>query len=165
MSLARHPLTQQNETKTLICEMQVHFCQVSGCSDASDEISHNFCDVNKGMATMCTCKKSLSRLPMFQWPVQSHDCLIRAQTCLDMCNNQRSTPFEQLADCRQACADRIASSCGKPMQYGASYAVSKPGHAPSYLIVDQSQPQSAGTHVRPSVVSISAAALAAWLLV
>ncbi|WFD19225.1 E1 ubiquitin-activating enzyme [Malassezia caprae] len=136
--------SQTVSAKQLICDTQIHFCQVAGCSDDDDEISHNFCDLDKGMGTMCTCKKSVSRLAQYQWPVQSQDCLLRLQACIDTCNNQRETPFPQRSECTQACNDQIGSSCSKPEQYGASYMVMKPGQMPTYKIMDQSQPQSAG---------------------
>ena len=149
----------------MICDMQTHFCATGGCSDGDDEISQNFCDPAKGMATMCTCKKSYSRLPQYQWPVQSQDCLLRLQVCTDTCNNQRATPFAQRGDCRQACADQIGSSCGKTEQYGASYAVRKRGQMPSYHIVSQAEPQSAGFRVQANLALVAAAALATALWV
>lgn len=159
--------SQTDSAKQLICDTQTHFCLTAGCSDDDDEISHNFCDVANGMGTMCTCKKSVSRLAQYQWPVQSQDCLLRLQTCIDTCNNQRETPFSQRSECTQACNDQIGSSCNKPEQYGASYMVMKPGQMPTYKIVDQSQPQSAGAQLRSSVILVTLVPLAvgAWLLV
>ncbi|WFD00059.1 hypothetical protein MYAM1_002805 [Malassezia yamatoensis] len=136
----------------MICDSQTKFCATSGCTDNDDQIAHNFCDTSKGMATMCTCSKSASRLPQYQWPVQAQDCLLRLQACSDACNNQRTTPFAQRNACAQACADQIGSSCGKTEQYGSTYAVKKPGQSPSYLIVDQSNPQSAAFHTSVHLV-------------
>lgn len=148
-----------------ICDQQTHFCATSGCSDGDDTISKNFCDVNKGMATMCTCKTSYSRLPQYQWPVQMQDCLFRLQACTDACNNQRATPFTQRGQCSQACADQIGSSCGKVEQYGATYAVQKPGQTPSYHIVSQAEAQSAGarTHANLALVAAVSALAALWI--
>jgi len=159
--------SQTDSAKQLICDTQTHFCQTAGCSDEEDEISHNFCDVANGMGTMCTCKKSVSRLAQYQWPVQSQDCLLRLQTCIDTCNNRREIPFTQRSECTQACNDQIGSSCSKPEQYGVSYMVTKPGQMPTYKIVDQSQPQSAGAQLRSSVMLVTLVPLAtgAWLLV
>ncbi|WFD27105.1 hypothetical protein MNAN1_002101 [Malassezia nana] len=158
--------SQTESAKQLICDTQVHFCRTAGCSDDDDEISHNFCDVNNGMGTMCTCKKSMSRLAQYQWPVQSQDCLLRLQACIDTCSNQRETPFSQRSECTKACNDQIGSSCSKPQQYGASYMVTKPGETPNYEIVDQSQAQSAGVQIRFSmlVVTLVPLAVAVWLL-
>ena len=146
--------------------MQTNFCATAGCSDDTDEISHNFCDVSHGMATMCTCKKSLSRLPQYQWPVQSQDCLLRMQRCVDLCNNQRETPFMRRSVCMQSCQDQIGSSCDKTVQYGVSYMVDKPGKLPTYQIVDQSQPQSAGArlYVNLALMSFTALATGGWLV-
>ncbi|WFD44441.1 E1 ubiquitin-activating enzyme [Malassezia psittaci] len=94
----------------------------------------------------------MSRLPQYQWPVQAQDCLLRLQACSDSCNNQRTTPFAQRNTCAQACADQIGSSCGKTEQYGSNYAVKKPGQTPSYLIVDQSNPQSAAFHTSVNLI-------------
>lgn len=150
----------------LICQTQTHFCATAGCEDGDDHVEHNFCDTSKGMATMCTCAKSKSRLPQYQWPVQSQDCLLRLQACRDACNNQKETPFAQRNSCTQACADQIGSSCGKTEQYGANYAVSKPGQTPSYLIVDQSDAQGAGARTAANLALVSAVSLAAaaWLV-
>ncbi|KAI3617536.1 hypothetical protein CBS9595_003445 [Malassezia furfur] len=149
----------------LICQTQTHFCATAGCEDGDDHVEHNFCDTSKGMATMCTCAKSKSRLPQYQWPVQSQDCLLRLQACRDACNNQKATPFAQRNTCTQACADQIGSSCGKTEQYGANYAVSKPGQTPSYLIVDQSAAQGAGARTAANLALVGAVSLAAaaWL--
>ncbi|WFD29987.1 hypothetical protein MSPP1_001001 [Malassezia sp. CBS 17886] len=154
------------DQKQNICASQTHFCATAGCEDDSDNVVHNFCDLDKGMATMCACAKSASRLLQYQWPVQSQDCLIRLQTCSDMCNNQRATPFQQRSTCSQACADQIGSSCGKPEQYGVSYMVSKPGALPEYAIKSQADAQKNGAaHMRPEMLAVlSSAALVALVL-
>lgn len=153
------------DSKQLVCDIQVDFCKRSGCEEDEDELEYNFCDVDKGMATMCKCKKSVSRLAQYQWPVQSSDCQIRRQTCKDVCNNKRETHFRQRAECIKACEDQIGSSCDKPEQYGSSYMVSSPGKTPSYRIVDQSNPQGAGAHVAASVsmVLVWTLATCVWL--
>ena len=153
------------DSKQLVCDIQVDFCKRSGCEEDEDELEYNFCDVDKGMATMCKCKKSVSRLAQYQWPVQSSDCQIRRQTCKDVCNNKRETHFRQRAECIKACEDQIGSSCDKPEQYGSSYMVSSPGKTPSYHIVDQSNPQGAGAHVAASVsmVLVWTLATCVWL--
>lgn len=153
-----------DDTLNSLCEMQTHFCETSGCSDPDDEISNNFCDVKKGMAVMCTCKKSYSRLNQYEWPVQMQDCLFRLQACLDTCNHVKSTPYTKRDQCTKACGDQIGSSCGKSQQYGASYAVKKRGATPNYAIVDQSQPQSAGSRVQASTLLIAGVVAAAVTL-
>ena len=157
--------TLPKHSKQLVCDLQVDFCKRSGCEEDEDELEYNFCDVDKGMATMCKCKKSVSRLAQYQWPVQSSDCQIRRQTCKDVCNNKRETHFRQRAECIKACEDQIGSSCDKPEQYGSSYMVSSPGKTPSYHIVDQSNPQGAGAHVAASVsmVLVWTLATCVWL--
>ena len=157
--------TLPKDSKQLVCDIQVDFCKRSGCEEDEDELEYNFCDVDKGMATMCKCKKSVSRLAQYQWPVQSSDCQIRRQTCKDVCNNKRETHFRQRAECIKACEDQIGSSCDKPEQYGSSYMVSSPGKTPSYHIVDQSNPQGAGAHVAVSVsmVLVWTLATCVWL--
>lgn len=157
--------TAANDTKAMICELQVQFCATAKCKDVNDTIEHNFCDVKNGMATMCTCKNSRSRLAQYQWPVQSQDCLMRLQHCVDTCNNQRETPFAVRSKCMEGCQDQIGSSCMKPEQYGASYMVSKPGQKPSYHIVDQSQPQNAGARALVNVVLMGGTVLLASVVV
>ena len=161
-NLANSSLSSDN--KKVICDLQVQYCQTAGCKNDTDVIEHNFCDLQKGMATMCTCKKSLSRLNQYEWPVQVHDCLIRLQKCIDMCNNKRETNFRQRSDCTNACDAQIGSSCSKPEQYGASYMVSAPGNTPTYQIVDQSKPQNAGTQAYASVALVLVATLVTGLL-
>lgn len=153
------------QSKQLVCDLQVQFCQKAGCAQEEDEIEHNFCDVKKGMATMCKCKKGASRLMLYQWPVQASDCQIRRQTCKDVCNNKRETNFRTRSECIKACDDQIGSSCDKPEQYGVSYMVDAPGQTPKYDIIDQSVAQGAASHVRASATLVVACALAAgvWL--
>lgn len=146
-----------------MCDQQRRFCQIAGCEDENDEVYHNWCDPKTGMAVMCTCRHSRSRLAQFEWPVQMNDCLMRVQECHDKCNNGRATPFTQRSQCTQACADHIGSSCGKPEQYGANYAVFKPGEKPNYKIVDQSEPRSVAVRIKPSMYVIVAALVAASL--
>lgn len=152
----------ETELETM-CDQQRRFCQIAGCEDDNDEVYHNWCDPKTGMAVMCTCRHSKSRLAQFEWPVQMNDCLMRVQECHDKCNNGRKTPFMQRSQCTQACADHIGSSCGKPVQYGANYAVINPGDRPNYKIVDQSEPRSAATCMRPSMYVVVAALVAASL--
>ncbi|PKI82747.1 hypothetical protein MVES1_003672 [Malassezia vespertilionis] len=146
-----------------ICDNQVHFCDIAGCEDQDDQLHNNFCDTSNGMATMCTCAKSKSRLAQFQWPVQAQDCLFRLQACTDACH-KRNLPFTQRGQCKQACTDQIGSSCGKPEQYGVSYAVSKRGIAPSYHIGSQREPQSAGFRASANVILVIGTASAVLLL-
>ena len=148
-----------------LCDQQRKFCATAGCEDGDDEVSHNLCDEKNGMAVMCTCKKSRSRLAQYEWPVQMNDCLMRVQRCQDTCNNGRKTPFMQRAQCTQACADHIGSSCGKPVQYGVNYAVSKPGQTPNYQLVDQSEPRSADAHLSAPLLHVLFVAAAAAYLV
>ena len=58
--------TLPKDSKQLVCNIQVDFCKTSGCEEDDDELEHNFCDVDRGMATMCKCKKSVSRLAQYQ---------------------------------------------------------------------------------------------------
>ena len=147
-----------------LCDQQRKFCATAGCEDDDDQISNNLCDEKNGMAVMCTCKKSRSRLAQFEWPVQLNDCLMRTQQCQDTCNNGRETSFVQRSQCTQACADHIGSSCGKPVQYGANYAVTTPGQRPNYQLVDQSEPRSAGVRVGAPLVRVVLVAAAAAFL-
>lgn len=142
-----------------ICAQQVQYCATAGCSDDTDTISQNFCDPANGMATMCTCKKSVARLPQYQWPVQAQDCLSRLQACSDACDNQKRTPVPQRNQCKLACSDQIGSSCGKPEQYGVSYAVTRRGSVPHYGRGSQANPQSAGVRVPVHRLLIAATAL------
>lgn len=124
--------SSSEQSKTALCASQMQFCAKAGCNDTEAKLT-NFCET-KYMGVACSCSKGASRLEQYQWPVMLADCQGRNTACRDACVK----PGQSVADqdkCLDTCAQNYGSTCGKPGQYAANYAVGKEGAKPSYTIV------------------------------
>ncbi|PWZ03077.1 hypothetical protein BCV70DRAFT_197311 [Testicularia cyperi] len=154
--------SSSSESKTALCASQMRFCQTAGC-DTSDAELTNFCET-KYMGVGCYCNKGASRLEQYQWPVMLADCQGRFTSCKDACIK----PNQGIADqnsCIQTCQDNYGSTCGKPGQYAANYAVRKSGQKPTYSIVQGGTAQNSALASRANAGQLALATLATSALV
>ncbi|GAC72694.1 hypothetical protein PANT_7d00231 [Moesziomyces antarcticus T-34] len=124
--------SSSDASKTALCASQMQFCSTAGCNETDAKLT-NFCET-KYMGTACSCSKGASRLEQYQWPVMLADCQGRNTACRDACIKP-GQGVEDQNKCLGVCAQNYGSTCGKPGQYAANYAVGKKGDKPSYTVV------------------------------
>lgn len=150
--------SSSDQAKTALCASQMQFCQTAGCTDTDAKLT-NFCET-KYMGTACSCSKGASRLEQYQWPVMLADCQGRNTACRDACIK----PGQGVADqnnCLANCAQNFGSTCGKPGQYAANYAVRKQGDKPNYVIVQGGTAQNSAMRAMGGATGASVAMVAA----
>ncbi|CDS00720.1 uncharacterized protein SPSC_04586 [Sporisorium scitamineum] len=124
--------SSSDQVKTALCASQMQFCQTAGCNQTDAKLT-NFCEI-KYMGVACSCSKGASRLEQYQWPVMLADCQGRNTACREACIKPGQSVEDQ-NKCLDVCAQNFGSTCGKPGQYAANYAVKKEGDKPSYTVV------------------------------
>lgn len=130
----------------------MQFCAAAGCDDPDAKLN-NFCET-KYMGVVCSCSKGASRLQQYQWPVMLADCQGRNTACRDACIK----PGQGVADqnkCLDVCSQNFGSTCGKPGQYAANYAVGKKGDKPSYTVVQGGTAQNSALGKNVGKVSVA----------
>ena len=103
-------------------------------------------------------------MEQYQWPVMLADCQGRNTACRDACIKP-GQGVEDQNKCLNVCSQNFGSTCGKPGQYAANYAVRKEGEKPSYVIVQGGNAQNSAKGVMAGKISAVVVALAASALV
>ncbi|TKY85050.1 hypothetical protein EX895_006130 [Sporisorium graminicola] len=150
--------SSSEQSKTALCTSQMQFCQTAGCNQTDAKLT-NFCET-KYMGVACSCSKGASRLEQYQWPVMLADCQGRNTACRDTCIKPGQSVEDQ-NKCLGVCAQNFGSTCGKPGQYAANYAVRKEGDKPSYAIVQGGNAQSGALSAIAGVGKLSVGLVAA----
>lgn len=148
--------SSSEQSKEALCTSQMQFCQTAGCN-ATDAKLTNFCET-KYMGVACSCSKGASRLEQYQWPVMLADCQGRNTACRDACIKPGQSVGDQ-NKCLGVCEENFGSTCGKPGQYAANYAVGKEGNKPSYTVVQGGTAQN-GALGRAGVARVTVGAVA-----
>ncbi|SNX82465.1 uncharacterized protein MEPE_01171 [Melanopsichium pennsylvanicum] len=149
--------SSSDQAKTALCASQMQFCQTAGCNDTTATLT-NFCEI-KYMGVACTCSKGVSRLEQYQWPVMLADCQGRNTACRDACIKP-GQGIEDQNNCLNVCADNFGSTCGKPGQYAANYAVKSQGDKPSYTVVQGGTAQNGALGGKVDVGTLGVAVIA-----
>ncbi|KAJ1032589.1 hypothetical protein NDA16_000612 [Ustilago loliicola] len=144
--------SSSDQSKEALCASQMQFCATAGCNETDAKLT-NFCET-KYMGVACSCSKGVSILQQYQWPVMLADCQGRNTACRDACIK----PGQGVADqnkCLDVCSQNFGSTCGKPGQYAANYAVGKKGDKPSYTVVQGGMAQNSALGMNVGKVSVA----------
>lgn len=155
-------MNNSEQVKTALCASQMQFCSTAGCNVTDAKLT-NFCET-KYMGVACSCSKGASRLEQYQWPVMLADCQGRNIACRDACVKPGQSVQSQ-NNCLDTCTQNYGSTCAKPGQYAANYAVTKEGSKPSYAIVQGGTAQNAAMKLGGGMVIVVAVAGAVSALV
>ncbi|SJX61158.1 uncharacterized protein SRS1_12380 [Sporisorium reilianum f. sp. reilianum] len=150
--------SSSDQVKTALCASQMQFCQTAGCNQTDAKLT-NFCET-KYMGVACSCSKGASRLEQYQWPVMLADCQGRNTACRDACIKPGQSVQDQ-TKCLGVCAQNFGSTCGKPGQYAANYAVKKEGDKPSYTVVQGGSAQNGALSAMVGVGKVGVGLVAA----
>ncbi|KAJ9477641.1 hypothetical protein PHBOTO_001214 [Pseudozyma hubeiensis] len=148
-------LNNTEQVNSALCASQMQFCATAGCNTTDAKLT-NFCET-KYMGVACSCSKGASRLEQYQWPIMLADCQGRNIACRDACIKPGQS-VEAQNTCLGVCTQNYGSSCGKPGQYAANYAVSKEGNKPSYTVVQGGTAQNAAIRAGVGMVGVMAVA-------
>ncbi|GAC97188.1 hypothetical protein PHSY_004773 [Pseudozyma hubeiensis SY62] len=148
-------MNNSDQVKSALCTSQMQFCNTAGCNTTDAKLT-NFCET-KYMGVACSCSKGASRLEQYQWPVMLADCQGRNIACRDACIKPGQN-VEAQNKCLDVCAQNYGSTCGKPGQYAANYAVSKEGNKPSYTVVQGGTAQNGALRAGVGMVGVMAVA-------
>ncbi|KAK4046698.1 hypothetical protein OIV83_005901 [Microbotryomycetes sp. JL201] len=161
-------LTEESlPTRIAICNQTTQFCASSKCTSPMANVTVNFCNENT-MGWNCKCNNNAqSRLQPQIVPVNSYDCRLRTQACLEACQDTRSTyKTNSTANCQTACNYIIGSTCGTAQQFIPFYQVDKPSDKPRYYpdtskggVAAGITTSAAGSFARPSLTMMSAVAI------
>ncbi|KAK4048167.1 hypothetical protein OIO90_005931 [Microbotryomycetes sp. JL221] len=122
-------------TRVGICNQTTQFCASSKCTSPQANVTVNFCNENT-MGWNCKCNENAqSRLQPQVVPVNTYDCRLRTQACLEACQNTRSSyQVNSTANCQTACNYIIGSTCGTSQQFIPFYQVNNYNDKPNYYV-------------------------------
>ncbi|KAM0790163.1 hypothetical protein ACM66B_005482 [Microbotryomycetes sp. NB124-2] len=157
-------LTEESlPTRIAICNQTTQFCASSKCTSPTANVTVNFCNENT-MGWNCKCNNNAqSRLQPQVVPVNSYDCRLRTQACLEACQDTRSSyQTNSTVMCQNACNYIIGSTCGTAQQFIPFYQVDNPNDKPRYYPDTSKGGVAAGITTSSAVSLVRSAGAWSW---